>query len=117
MGRYCGKLKDFTAQSLARLRAKSAIERSGIEAKEFRSRRIRERTADFRRRALRSAPCRIAGGAAIETPALTRKPAVRVGMQVSRARANGAAGGGQDRAAGGWKPLSQAPFVIRGRDG
>src|SRR5258708_18341229 len=34
-GRYCGKLKDFTAQELAAVASKGAIERSGIEAKEF----------------------------------------------------------------------------------
>jgi len=34
-GRYCGKLKDFTAQELGAVAAKGAIERSGIDAKEF----------------------------------------------------------------------------------
>src|ERR1700678_2025233 len=34
-GRYCGKLKDFTAQELGAIAGKGAIERSGIEAKEF----------------------------------------------------------------------------------
>jgi acetyl-CoA acyltransferase 2 len=34
-GRYCGKLKDFTAQELAAIAAKGAIERAGIDAKEF----------------------------------------------------------------------------------
>src|SRR6201990_3699556 len=35
MGRYCGKLKDFTAQELGAIAGKGAIERSGIDAKEF----------------------------------------------------------------------------------
>src|SRR5438067_9489416 len=34
-GRYCGKLKDFTAQELGAIAAKSAIERSGVKAEEF----------------------------------------------------------------------------------
>ena len=34
-GRYCGKLKDFTAQELGAVAGKAAIERGGIDAKEF----------------------------------------------------------------------------------
>jgi len=34
-GRYCGKLRDFTAQELGAVAAKGAIERAGIDAKEF----------------------------------------------------------------------------------
>src|SRR5215468_794931 len=34
-GRYCGKLKDYTAQELGAVAAKAAIERSGIPAAEF----------------------------------------------------------------------------------
>src|SRR5580704_13196860 len=34
-GRYCGKLKDFTAQELGAVAGKAAIERSGIDPKEF----------------------------------------------------------------------------------
>jgi acetyl-CoA acetyltransferase len=34
-GRYCGKLKDFTAQELGAVAAKGAIERSGIEPTEI----------------------------------------------------------------------------------
>ena len=32
-GRYCGKLKDFTAQELGAVAAKGAIERSGLDPK------------------------------------------------------------------------------------
>src|SRR3984893_16199230 len=35
MGRYCGKLKDFSAQELGAVAAKGAIERAGIDPKEF----------------------------------------------------------------------------------
>src|SRR3979411_1780749 len=34
-GRYCGKLKDFTAQELGAIAGKGAIERSGLEPQEF----------------------------------------------------------------------------------
>ena len=34
-GRYCGKLKDFTAQELGAIAAKCAIQRAGVEPSEF----------------------------------------------------------------------------------
>src|ERR1039458_6969666 len=34
-GRYCGKIKDYTAQELGAVAAKAAIERAGIDASEF----------------------------------------------------------------------------------
>src|SRR6185503_18638525 len=34
-GRYCGKLKDFTAQELGAVAAKEAIHRAGVDPKEF----------------------------------------------------------------------------------
>src|SRR5207302_1012000 len=34
-GRYCGKLKDFTAQELGALAARGAIERAGVDPKEI----------------------------------------------------------------------------------
>src|ERR1044071_2969786 len=35
MGRYCGKLKDFTAMELAALAGQEAIKRAGVSPKEF----------------------------------------------------------------------------------
>src|ERR1700745_1047048 len=35
MGRYCGKLRDFTAQELAAIASKEAIRRSGVEPGEI----------------------------------------------------------------------------------
>src|ERR671929_1331024 len=35
MGRYCGKLRDFTAMDLGAVAAKGAIERAGVEPKDF----------------------------------------------------------------------------------
>src|SRR5579884_2177506 len=34
-GRYCGKLKDFTAQELGAIAAKGAIQRSKVDPEEF----------------------------------------------------------------------------------
>src|ERR1700730_11352842 len=34
-GRYCGKLKDFTAQELGAIAGKGAIERAGLDPREF----------------------------------------------------------------------------------
>ena len=36
-GRYCGKIKDYTAQELGAVAAKAAIERAGIDAEGVRS--------------------------------------------------------------------------------
>jgi len=34
-GRYCGKIKDYTAQEMGAVAAKAAIERAGVDPKEF----------------------------------------------------------------------------------
>jgi len=34
-GRYCGKIKDYTAQELGAVAAKAAIERSGVNPNDF----------------------------------------------------------------------------------
>ena len=48
-GRYCGKLKDFTAQELGAVAAKGAMERAGVEAKDFEQakKRYAELTSEF----------------------------------------------------------------------
>src|SRR5215831_12432221 len=35
MGRYCGKLKDFTAQELGAVAARGAIQRAGVDPKDI----------------------------------------------------------------------------------
>ena len=35
MGRYCGKLRDFTAMDLGAIASQEAIRRSGVDPKEF----------------------------------------------------------------------------------
>jgi acetyl-CoA acetyltransferase family protein len=118
MGRYCGKLKDFSAMELGAVAAKGAIERAGVEAKEFDHAvfgNAQQTSGDAlygaRHVALRA-------GLPIETPALTVNRLCGSGMQ---AMVNAAQmiqlGEANIVLAGGMEAMSQAPFVIRGRDG
>jgi acetyl-CoA acyltransferase 2 len=117
-GRYCGKLKDFTAQELAAVAAKGAIERSGIDAKEFDHIVIgnAQQTSGDALYGARHVGLR--AGLPIETPALTVNRLCGSGMQAIVSAAQMIQ---TDEAkivlAGGMEAMSQAPFVIRGRDG
>jgi acetyl-CoA acetyltransferase family protein len=117
-GRYCGKIKDYTAQELGAVAAKAAIERAGIAPGEFDHvvfGNAQQTSGDAlygaRHVALRA-------GLPIETPALTVNRLCGSGMQsiVSAAQMIQT-----DEAkmvlAGGMESMSQAPFSIRGRDG
>jgi acetyl-CoA acetyltransferase family protein len=117
-GRYCGKLKDFTAQELGAIAAKGAMERAQIDPKEvdhvvFGNAQQTSGDALYGARhvALRA-------GMPIETPALTVNRLCGSGMQ---SIVNAAQLVQLDEAkvvvAGGMEAMSQAPFVIRGRDG
>jgi acetyl-CoA acetyltransferase family protein len=118
MGRYCGKLKDFSAQELGALAAKGAIERAGIDPKEFDHvvfGNAQQTTGD----ALYGARhVGLKAGLPIETPALTVNRLCGSGMQAIVSAAQMVQ---TDEAkivlAGGMEAMSQAPFVIRGRDG
>jgi acetyl-CoA acetyltransferase family protein len=118
MGRYCGKLKDFTAQELGEVAAKGAIERSGIDPKEF-DHVVFGNAQQTSGDALYGARhVGLRAGLPIETPALTVNRLCGSGMQ---AIVNAAQMVQTDEAkmvlAGGMEAMSQAPFVIRGRDG
>ena len=118
MGRYCGKLKDFTAQELGALAAQGAIERSGIDPKEF-DHVVFGNAQQTSGDALYGARhVGLRAGLPIETPALTVNRLCGSGMQ---AIVNAAQMIQTDEAkivlAGGMEAMSQAPFVIRGRDG
>ena len=117
-GRYCGKLKDFTAQELGAVAAKGAIERSGINSEEF-DHAVFGNAQQTSGDALYGARhVGLRAGLPIETPALTVNRLCGSGMQsiVSAAQMIQT-----DEAkivvAGGMEAMSQAPFVIRGRDG
>ncbi len=117
-GRYCGKLKDFTAQELGAIAGKCAIERADLDPKEFDHAvfgNAQQTSGDAlygaRHVALRA-------GLPIETPALTVNRLCGSGMQAIVSAAQMIM---TDEAklvlAGGMEAMSQAPFVIRGREG
>ncbi|MBO0910587.1 MAG: acetyl-CoA C-acetyltransferase [Acidobacteria bacterium] len=117
-GRYCGKLKDFTAQELGAIAAKGAIERSGVDREAF-DHAIFGNAQQTSGDALYGARhVGLRAGLRIETPALTVNRLCGSGMQ---AIVNAAQMIMTDEAsvvlAGGMEAMSQAPFVIRGRDG
>ena len=118
MGRYCGKLKDFTAQELGAVAAKGAIERAGIDPKEF-DHVVFGNAQQTSGDALYGARhVGLRAGLPIETPALTVNRLCGSGMQ---AIVNAAHMIQTDEVkivlAGGMEAMSQAPFVIRGREG
>jgi acetyl-CoA acetyltransferase family protein len=115
MGRYCGKLRDFTAMELGAVAAKAAIERAGLEAKDFDHAvfgNAQQTSGDAlygaRHVALRA-------GLPIETPALTVNRLCGSGMQAIVSGAQMIQTGEANVVlAGGMESMSQAPHVIRG---
>jgi acetyl-CoA acetyltransferase family protein len=117
-GRYCGKLKDYTAQELGAVAAKAAIERSGLPAEEF-DHVVFGNAQQTSGDALYGARhVGLRAGLPIETPALTVNRLCGSGMQAIVSAAQMIQ---TEEAklvlAGGMESMSQAPFVIRGRDG
>src|ERR1700751_2524826 len=118
MGRYCGKLKNFTAQELGGIAGIGAIERSGIDPKEF-DHVVFGNAQQTSGDALYGARhVGLRAGLPIETPALTVNRLCGSGIQAIVSAAQMIQ---TDEAkivlAGGMEAMSQAPFVIRGRDG
>jgi acetyl-CoA acyltransferase 2 len=117
-GRYCGKIKDYTAQELGAVAAKAAIERAGIDAKEF-DHVVFGNAQQTSGDALYGARhVGLRAGLPIATPALTVNRLCGSGMQAMVSAAQMIQ---TDEAkmvlAGGMESMSQAPFSIRGRDG
>jgi len=115
MGRYCGKLRDFTAMELGALASKAAIERAGLEPKDFDHAvfgNAQQTSGDALYGARHVAVC---AGLPVETPALTVNRLCGSGMQ---AIVSGAqmiqCGEANIVLAGGMESMSQAPHVIRG---
>lgn len=115
LGRYCGKLRDFSAQELGAVAAKGAIERAGLDAAEFDHcifGNAMQTTGDAlygaRHVALKS-------GLPEETPALTVNRLCGSGMQAIVSAAQLIQLGEATRVlAGGMESMSQAPHVVRG---
>jgi acetyl-CoA acetyltransferase family protein len=117
-GRYCGKLKDYSAMELAAVASKGAIERAGIDPKEFDHAVFgnAQQTSGDALYGARHVGLRT--GLPIETPALTVNRLCGSGMQaIVNAAQMIQLGEANVVLAGGMESMSQAPFVIRGRDG
>jgi len=117
-GRYCGKIKDYTAQELGAIAGKAAIARAGVDAKEF-DHVVFGNAQQTSGDALYGARhVGLKAGLPIETPALTVNRLCGSGMQAIVSAAQMIQ---TDEAkvvlAGGMESMSQAPFSIRGRDG
>src|SRR5438094_8182251 len=117
-GRYCGKLKDFTAQELGAIAAKEAIQRAGVKAEEF-DHAVFGNAQQTSGDALYGARhVGLRAGLPIETPALTVNRLCGSGMQaIVTAAQMIQVQEAKVVLAGGMEAMSQAPFVIRGREG
>jgi acetyl-CoA acetyltransferase family protein len=117
-GRYCGKLKDFTAQELGAVAAKGAMERASVDPKEvdhvvFGNAQQTSGDALYGARHVG-----LRAGVPIEIPALTVNRLCGSGMQsIVNAAQMIQLEEAKIVVAGGMEAMSQAPFVIRGRDG
>src|SRR5215831_11454379 len=118
MGRYCGKLKNFTAQELASIAAKGAMERAGIAPDEFDHVVIGNAQQTSGDAIYGARHVGLGAGIPIEVPALTVNRLCGSGMQaIVNAAQLIQLGEANTVLAGGMENMSQAPFVIRGRDG
>src|SRR5690349_1092267 len=115
MARYCEKLRDFTAMELGAIAGKEAIQRAGMDPKEFDHcvfGNAQQTSGDALYGARHVA---LKAGLPIETPALTVNRLCGSGMQaiVSAAQMM-QLGEAKVVLAGGMESMSQAPHVIRG---
>ncbi len=115
MGRYCGKLRDFTAQELGAIAGKCAIQRAGMDPAEFDHcvfGNAQQTSGDALYGARHVA---LKAGLPIEAPALTVNRLCGSGMQAIVSGAQMIQLGEARRVlAGGMEAMSQAPHVIRG---
>jgi acetyl-CoA acetyltransferase family protein len=115
MGRYGGKLRDFTAMDLGAVAAKGAIERANLNPKDFDHAvfgNAQQTSGDALYGARHVA---LKAGLPIETPALTVNRLCGSGMQAIVSGAQMIQTGEANLVlAGGMESMSQAPHVIRG---
>ena len=115
MGRYCGKLRDFTAMDLAALAAKEAMQRSGVEPAEIDHCVIGNAQQTSGDAIYGARHVALKAGVPIEVPALTVNRLCGSGMQsVVTAAQMIQLGESKMVLAGGMESMSQAPHVIRG---
>jgi acetyl-CoA acetyltransferase family protein len=115
MARYCGKLKDFTAQELAAVAATEAIRRAEVEPAKFDHVVIGNAQQTTNDALYGARHVALKAGLPIEVPALTVNRLCGSGMQ---AIVTGAQliqlGEAKTVLAGGMEAMSQAPHTIRG---
>src|SRR6201988_5046913 len=114
-GRYCGKLKDFTAQELGAVAAKGAMERAGVDPKEI-DHTVFGNAQQTSGDALYGARhVGLRAGLPVEVPALTVNRLCGSGIQSIVSAAQLIELGEADVVlAGGMESMRQAPHVIRG---
>ena len=115
MGRYCGKLRDFTPMELGAIAAKEAMRRSGVEPGEIDHVVIGNAQQTSGDSIYGARHVGLKAGVPIETPALTVNRLCGSGMQsVVTAAQMIQLGESKVALAGGMESMSQAPHVIRG---
>jgi len=115
MGRYCGKLRDFTPMELGAIAAKEAMQRSGVEPSEIDHVVIGNAQQTSGDSIYGARHVGLKAGVPIETPALTVNRLCGSGMQsVVTAAQMIQLGESKIALAGGMESMSQAPHVIRG---
>jgi len=115
MGRYCGKLRDFTAQELAAVAAKEAMQRSGVEPGEIEHVVVGNAQQTSSDAIYGARHVALKAGVPIEVPALTVNRLCGSGMQaIVTAAQMIQLGEAKIALAGGMESMSQAPHVIRG---
>lgn len=115
MGRYCGKLRDFTAMELASVASQEAIRRAGVDPKEFDHAVFGNAQQTSGDSLYGARHVSLKAGLPIETPALTVNRLCGSGMQsLVNAAQMIQLGEASTVLAGGMESMSQAPHVIRG---
>ncbi|HEV8490656.1 MAG TPA: acetyl-CoA C-acetyltransferase [Candidatus Angelobacter sp.] len=115
MGRYCGKLRDFTAMDLAAVASQEAIRRAGVDPKEFDHAVFGNAQQTSGDSLYGARHVSLKAGLPIETPALTVNRLCGSGMQsLVNAAQMIQLGEATTVLAGGMESMSQAPHVIRG---
>jgi acetyl-CoA acetyltransferase family protein len=115
MGRYCEKLRDFTAMELGAIAGKEAIQRAGVDPKDVDHvvyGNAQQTSSDSHYGARHVG---LMAGLPIETPALTINRLCGSGMQsIVTAAQMILLEESKVALAGGMESMSQAPFVVRG---
>ena len=115
MGRYCGKLRDFTAMDLGAIAGQEAIRRSGVDPKEFDHAVFGNAQQTSGDSLYGARHVGLKAGLPIETPALTVNRLCGSGMQsLVNAAQMIQLGEAKTVLAGGMESMSQAPHVVRG---